>query len=178
MCLVFLLAVSVSLDTLSVGMAYSAAGIKIPGRTKGIIALINGALTLGAVLLGRTLRGYVPEIWFRFLGGVILVFLGGRTLWNSLGENKTPDCDTDHSHVLDPREGVILGLSLALDSVTAALGLGGEKMTGYLFSVFIVVMGCAFLTIGEKLVCSLRRLNGMGGVILIVLGLFRIFFVS
>lgn len=174
--LVVLIAISVSLDTLGIGMAYAMSGIRIPWSTKLVMAILNGVLTMCAVLLGERLGTLVPEVWFRVTGSVILIVLGGRTLWNALGDNKTADYDKDSSHILEPWEGSVLGLTLALDSISAGLGIAGCGMAAYLFPVLTALAGAIFLTIGGRIVCNLRRLNGIGGGILVILGLFRLFY--
>ena len=58
MFVVCLLALSVSLDTLGIGMAYAMSGICIPKRIRLFIALLNGVLTAVALLRVRhALRG-------------------------------------------------------------------------------------------------------------------------
>lgn len=58
MFVVCLLALSVSLDTLGIGMAYAMSGICIPKRIRLFIALLNGVLTAVAFLQVRhALRG-------------------------------------------------------------------------------------------------------------------------
>ena len=56
MFVVCLLALSVSLDTLGIGMAYAMSGICIPKRIRLFIALLNGVLTAVA-LFRHALRG-------------------------------------------------------------------------------------------------------------------------
>lgn len=174
--LILLLSVSVSLDTLGIGMSYAIEGIRIPWLTKVIVALTNMALTFLSVLLAQNMNGVIPDFWLRVGGGAVLVVLGLKTLWNALGENKTADYDKDYSHVLEPAEGCVLGLTMTLDSVSAGLGLGGLGAAAYFFPVLTACSGVLFLSLGAAVWCSTRRLNGAGGVILILLGLFRIFY--
>lgn len=171
--LIVLLAISVSLDTLGIGMAYAMSGIRIPMSTKLVMAVINALLTTVAVWLGGQLSTVIPDFWFRFAGGSVLMVLGGRTLWNALGDNATADYDRDDSHILEPWEGVVLGLTLALDSVSAGLGIRGTGIVPFLFPVLASVSGVVFLTIGSRICYNLRRINGIGGGILIILGLLR-----
>ena len=171
--LILLLAVSVSLDTLGIGMAYAVSGIRIPWNTRLLIALLNGILTFCAVAAGGRLEAFVPQRLFQIGGAAILIFLGGRTLWNALGENKTADYDRDASHVLEPWEGIALGLTLALDSASAGIGITGKSWVVWTFPVLTALTGITFLTAGGKIRCNLRRVNGAGGVILILLGLLR-----
>lgn len=174
MLIVILLAVSVSLDTFGVSMAYGLAGIVIPRCTRLLIAFLNGFLTLVAIWLGRLLCSGVPPLIFQILGAVILTALGIKTLWNALGENKTAHYDKDDSHVIDLREGLIIGVVFALDSISAALGILNFGRIIYLFPLCTAILCDIFLLPGGKHLHNLRRLNGASGIILILLGLFRL----
>ena len=176
MALILLLSVSVSLDTLGIGMSYAIEKIRIPWQTKIIVALTNMVLTFFTVLLARYLNDFMPDFWISLFGGCVLLALGGKTLWNALGENKTADYDRDDSHVLELAEGCALGVTMALDAVSAGLGLGNLGPVAYLFPIVTAFSGLLFLSLGAVLGGSTRRLNGAGGVILILLGLFRIFY--
>lgn len=175
MLFVLLLALSVSLDTLGIGMAYAMAGIRIPRRTRLLVAALNGVLTGLALDLGKRCLYHVPEIWFRLIGGTILLILGIKTLWNALGDNKAAQYDKDNSRSIDLREGCVLGLALALDSISAAFGIVGQG-TGTILFPFCTAFLCGFfLWVGERHCYNVRRLNGVSGAILIMFGLFRIF---
>ena len=175
MLLVFLLSVSVSLDTLGIGMAYAMAGIRIPARTRLLVASLNGILTGLAIFLGGKCLHGVPDLWFQLLGGSILIVLGIKTLWNALGDNKTAQYDRDNSRSIDLREGCLLGLALALDSVSAAFGIVGQEIGIFLFPLCTSFLCAFFLWIGGKYTYNVRRLNGVSGVLLIILGLFRLY---
>lgn len=174
MLIVALLAVSVNLDTLSVTMSYAMAGIVIPKRTRLLITLLNGVLTVAAIWLGRFLCGGIPEWFFQVFGAVVLTALGIKTLWNALGENKTADYDKDASRSIDIREGCVVGVVFALDSISAALGILNMGEIVYLFPICTAVLCYAFLLLGGKSFYNLRRLNGLSGVVLIVFGLLRL----
>ena len=175
MLIVVLLAVSVSLDTLGVAMAYGMAGIVIPVRTRLLISFINGALTATAVWLGQFLCVEIPTFVFQILGAVILIALGVKTLWNALGDNKMADYDKSASRVIELREGCIIGVVFALDSVSAALGIINLGNVVYAFPVCTAVLCYVLLLLGGRYLYNLRRINGASGVILIVLGLLRLF---
>lgn len=80
MFVVCLLALSVSLDTLGIGMAYAMSGICIPKRIRLFIALLNGVLTAVALFAGSTCLAGLPEPCFRLIGGGILILLGAKTV--------------------------------------------------------------------------------------------------
>ena len=158
MFVVCLLALSVSLDTLGIGMAYAMSGICIPKRIRLFIALLNGVLTAVALFAGSTCLAGLPEPCFRLIGGGILILLG----------------DKDNSRSIDIKEGSALGSALALDSVSAALSLVGQGTIIWLFPVCTAFLCGAFLWIGGQRIYHVRRLNGISGILLILLGLFRV----
>lgn len=174
MLIVVLLAVSVSLDTFGVSMAYGMAGIVIPRRTRFLIAFLNGILTFFAIWMGRLLCAGIPTLVFQILGACILTTLGIKTLWNALGDNKTADYDKDASRIIDLREGCVVGVVFALDSVSAALGILNLDKVVYLFPVCTAILCYVFLLPSGKHLYNLRRLNGLSGVLLIVFGLLRL----
>ena len=170
------LAVSVSLDTLGVSMAYSAAGITIPMGTRILISMVNGILTAIAIGIGKVFLVEIPSLIFQIFGAAILVILGIRILWNALGENRTADYDRNASRRIELREGCVVGVAFALDSVSAALGILNIGSIVYCFPFCSALLCYVFLMIGTKKVYNLRRLNGISGVILILLGVSRLFF--
>lgn len=172
---IFMLALSVSLDTLGIGMAYAMAGIRIPNRTRILVASLNGVLTGLALLLGESCLSRVPKQWFQLVGGSILLILGVKTLWNALGENRAAQYDRDDSRSIDLREGCLLGLALALDSVSAALSIAGQGAGNMVFPFCTAFLCGFFLWVGERHSYNVRRLNGVSGVILLILGLLRLF---
>lgn len=174
--LIMLLAFSVSLDVLGIGAAYAVSGIRIPWNTRIVISGINTLLTMGFILAGQKLGMLVPEYWFQAAGGGILVVLGSRTLWNALGENATADYDKDDSHTLEPLEGIVLGLTLALDGACAGLGICDMGAVACLFPIFTGSASLVFLSLGARISCNLRRLNGAAGAVLVILGVIRFFY--
>ena len=68
MFVVCLLALSVSLDTLGIGMAYAMSGICIPKRIRLFIALLNGVLTAVALF------AVIYIIVFRFTDQLVALF--------------------------------------------------------------------------------------------------------
>lgn len=173
--IILLLAVSVSLDVLGISVAYALSGIRIPWNTRIVISAINMILNFAVILLGTKLNLLISEFWLRLAGAGILVTLGSRTLWNALGENVTADYDRDASCSLEPYEGILLGVTLALDCVCAALGICDMGAVAWLFPVMTGGASLLFLSVGSKIHCNLRRLNGLAGGVLIILGAARFF---
>lgn len=172
---IILLAVCVSLDSLSTGMAYASSGIQIPRNTKITIAIINGLVTLIAVAAGGYMCCIIPDVSLRLAGGGILAGLGGRTLWDTWKNREAKSFDFDNSKVLDPKEGVLIGLSMAFDSMSAGISIAGSGALSFVFPVLTALAGTAFLSIGNFIKINMRRINCLGGIILILLGLLRCF---
>ena len=75
---IILLATSLSLDALGVGLAYGLRKIKIPLSSKLIICLFSIIYSGAALLLGKSLSTVLPPFISRLLGVAILILMG---LW-------------------------------------------------------------------------------------------------
>lgn len=106
MFVVCLLALSVSLDTLGIGMAYAMSGICIPKRIRLFIALLNGVLTAVALFAGSTCLAGLPEPCFRLIGGGILILLGAKTCIRVLQNKGEVQYDKDNSRSIDIKKAV------------------------------------------------------------------------
>jgi putative sporulation protein YtaF len=73
----FLIALSCNLDNVGVGLAYGARGIRLPLATNLYIALLTGAGTGLAMILGEQTFMFLSPDSGAILGGAILVFMGG-----------------------------------------------------------------------------------------------------
>ena len=69
-----------------------------------------------------------------------------------------------------------LGLTLALDGACAGLGICDMGMAAWLFPVLTGSASLVFLSAGTRISCNLRRLNGVAGAVLIILGVIRFFY--
>ena len=176
--LICILALSVSLDSLSIGMAYAMKGVRIPWSTRVLIGVINITLTALAVYAGQQLEQWISIWWFGLIGGCILIGIGAKTLWNAIGEKRTKDYDRDLSCSIEPAEGIVLAASLALDSMCAALGIHSSGTMVYAFPVLTGTISVVLLSLGfhlcKKICRGLWQLNGMAGCVLIVVGVLRL----
>lgn len=175
MLLILILSLSVSLDTLGVSIAYAMAGIGIPKRSRVLVAVINGGITGMAVFAGAYCLTEVPDFWFSIFGGCILILLGIKSLWNVFFDSRAAQYDRDHSRSIDLKEGCFLGLALSLDSAGAGLGIIGQGEWMFLFPLFTAALCGIFLGIGEKIKYNVGRLNAVSGILLVLLGVFRLY---
>lgn len=169
-----LLAVSVSFDSMGTGMAYAMRGVRIPWPTRFLTALSGGVLTLLAVTAGDWIKKWIPDLAFGLIGGSILLVLGIRAVIEVAGNAQEKDYDRDGSKVLEPCESAALCLSMAVDSVSAGLCLGGEGWQKFLFPLFTALSGMLFLSAGNVIRARSHLPGIFGGLILTALGLFRL----
>ena len=94
---IILLALSATVDSWAVGMAYKAQKIKIPLPAKGMISLVSGMTALIAVLFGRLLSEILPIAAIQASGGTLLAVMGVKALWQIKKEEEKTNYDLDLS---------------------------------------------------------------------------------
>ncbi|MGE5590150.1 MAG: sporulation membrane protein YtaF [Bacillota bacterium] len=151
---VVLLAVSLSLDSLSVGLTYGTRGLRVGAPARLILGLASMSLSALALGLGQAAAGLVPPGLSRWAGALVLMALGAALAWRGLRSptaNGDPcptaweirlrslglviqilrepvSADVDRSGEVTPSESLALGLALAADSVGAGFG---AALSGY-----------------------------------------------
>ena len=73
---VFLLAISLSMDALGIGVSYGLRGIRTPWKARFVICFISMLFTGAAVGLGNILLLIIPDGAARLIGSGMLVLLG------------------------------------------------------------------------------------------------------
>jgi len=96
----FLLCIAVSFDGWGAGFSYGARNLRIPFLSLIVISL-SSALTIGlSMFLGWTFTQYFSLGLTRFLGGGILVILGGWVVWQGLAQNQEPFLNRNEHHTI------------------------------------------------------------------------------
>ncbi|AOY75031.1 sporulation membrane protein YtaF [Clostridium formicaceticum] len=173
-----LIAVAISMDSLSVGVAYGIKNIKVPLRSLIILDFISVTLLSFGFFAGNLLTKLVPTVVTEFIGASILVAIG---LWfiaqswlnykypkekvpqltsiavisiNSLGIainilRDPSKADLDISGIIDTKEAVLLGIALAIDSLAIGIAVSLSSVFIILFTLLLVaVMNLVFLLSG------------------------------
>jgi putative sporulation protein YtaF len=174
---IIVLATSLSLDALGVGVVYGVKKVKIPLPSKLIICLFSIFYAAIALIIGKSLSSILAPIFAKLVGITILALMGvwiiiqallkdtsigykDETLWKvaikSLGITiqviRNPmEFDIDKSGAIDTTESLLLGLALSVD----AIGVGiGSALTGFYSPVIPFIIGffqMIFLYIGTFL---------------------------
>lgn len=173
-----LLAIAISLDSFSTGLAYGLRKMRIPWRSILIIALCTAA-TLGvAMLAGQLLQQLVSVEFANRLGGSILILIGMFVIYQFFKkENPSPivneklvfnweiktlgvvihilkkptRADFDQSGTVTGVEALILGAALSLDAFGAGIGAAMLGFSPLLLSSCAAVMSGVFLASGLQI---------------------------
>lgn len=151
---VLLLAISLSLDSLSVGLIYGARNLRMGLPARLVIGLASVGLSGFSMLLGRAVAGLAPVHVARVIGALVLVGIGAAMTWRAWRPQarcadgapaawqirlrplglviqiiREPVCaDVDRSGEVSTAESLALGLALAVDSAAAGFG---TALAGY-----------------------------------------------
>ena len=96
---VMLLSVSLSMDSLFLGLAYGIKQTKIPLPSKLMICLFSILYAIAAILIGSSISTFLPKEAAKIIGGAILAIVGIMMLINAFKQNKavTSDIITENS---------------------------------------------------------------------------------
>ncbi|WP_027634557.1 sporulation membrane protein YtaF [Clostridium hydrogeniformans] len=198
-----ILAISASLDSLSVGVAYGSDNIKVSLKNITIISLITALGTLISMILGYFLSTFLTETLANAIGSILLIFIG---LWfiisffykkdvkdtkiqlpsetcnykNILGNPSI--ADTDNSKSIDTKECICLSIALSLNNLGLGISAsitGINPLTATLLT-FLIGMICFLIGffIGKKFLSKyLGNYSGLfSGILILALAVFQLFF--
>ncbi|KAB3534107.1 sporulation membrane protein YtaF [Alkaliphilus pronyensis] len=176
-----LIAIAISIDSLSVGFAYGAKNIKVPLRSLAILDLISVSLLSVGLFTGNLLTKLFHTTIADLFGAFIIIGIGIWYLIQGWLNYKYPPCkvdkptsiiiisikslgiainvlrdptkiDCDVSGVIDTKEAVILGIALAVDSLAVGVAVSISSIPVILLTlILVVVMNLLFLTLGMYL---------------------------
>lgn len=168
----FFLAISSSIDSLGIGITYGIKNTKISYIGKIILFLVSFAISLLSINFGNLLKNVLTDAIANTIGSLIFIILGLLICFQI-----SPDFD--HSNSIDPKEALLLGLALSLDSF--CIGIGGSfiGINSILFPIFIASFQFIFLNLGIFLGRKLNKLSflpsntwsNISGFLLITIGI-------
>lgn len=170
-----MLALSVSIDSLGIGITYGLKQTKINMYAKIILFFISFIITSLSVLLGNFISSFLSPTISKIFGSLILICIGIMIIYQVYKPSVTRKklktynillkslgitikiihdpmySDLDSSKVIDAKESFYLGLALSLDSI--GIGIAGSVLVNnfILFSLFVSSFQLLFLTIGNML---------------------------
>lgn len=183
---ILILAVSLSMDALGIGISYGLRGIRVPWKARLVICAISMTVTGAAVGLGSVLLRIIPAQAAKLLGCGMLLILGLGIIVQGFRKRKEENpfsCDFDRSKAIETAEALYLGAALSVDSFGAGVSSAVSGMNSVLVPVFAGLVQMLFLwgggLLGRRL--KLVRLKNPGvfvylsGGLLVVLAVLRWF---
>ena len=193
------IALTLSLDALAVSFAYGCKKIKIPLLSAVIINLICTAIIGLAFLFGAVLFPYIPEWVAAGLSFSILLIIGIIKLLDSITKSlirkhtqiskevklslfnfkfilnlyaDPESADIDVSRCIDPREAVLLAISVSLDGFAIGFGAALLGYDGWAIILLSLLTNGAALWLGSVLGTKTAQkipfnISWLAGVILI-----------
>lgn len=168
--LILTIAVSLSMDTFSLALAYGTN--EIPKKSRYVLSMTVGLFHFFMPIIGLCLGSYILnliKIDPGIIVGLILIFIGFQMTF----EDNEAENDINKFKIIDY---LLFAFAVSIDSFSVGLTLNTISQN-YLFS-FVSFAICSFiftllgLSIGNKVKKSLGKIaTSTGGVILIIIGL-------
>ena len=212
--IILLFCLAMSLDCIMVGISYGISGISLPVSSMAVVAAISGLVLLASMSLGGILAGIIPIGMLAIISSSVLAIIG---IWRicsvkksrhtkkkntpvllsfkiplfhvAVQVSRTPEAaDANKDGTVDASDAFVLGIAMALDSLSAGLG---AALVGFSpISTSVTAAACCFLCILISLKAGARfRLTLVGsqhkyitkdtaayvsGIILILLAIWRL----
>ncbi|MBR1802545.1 MAG: manganese efflux pump [Clostridia bacterium] len=177
-----LLALSTSIDSIGIGIAYGLRNIKISRRATVILFAIALIVSTLAIAIGNIIHQILPGNITSWLGGGFLVLMGIILLLQSMKEPNS--YDVDNSKQIDSKEAISLGIALSLDSFSIGIGTGvvGENII-WIFPILVAIFQIVFLKLGGLIGNKLTKIshlpssiwNILAAILLIIIGIVSFF---
>ncbi len=177
--LTFLLAFSLSVDALAVGISLGAGCIRVSRGGRLLVCLLATGMAFLSMQAGNLLTTIFSPLAAKIIGGAVLLCIGlwmiasgllKSTLEKSAADGDTPlfelafrslgitlrilrspqSSDTDRSGIIELSEALPLGLALSIDMLGTGVGIGAMGIASPLLPLVVGGFQVLFLYIGEK----------------------------
>ena len=178
-----LLALSVSIDSLGIGITYGIKHTKISSISNIILFSMSFCITSGSIFIGHYISVLLSPAFSTILGSSFLIILGVYNIYKVLN-NPPVDYDIDHSNNIDRKEAIFLGLALSIDSACVGIGSGIIGINDIILPVLVSSFQLIFINCGnlvakniiQRIDISEQALSIFSAIILILVGICRITF--
>ena len=178
-----LLALSVSIDSLGIGITYGIKHTKIRSISNIILFAISFCMTSGSIFIGHYISVLLSPTFSTILGSSFLIILGVYNIYKVLN-NPPVDYDIDHSNNIDRKEAIFLGLALSIDYACVGIGSGIIGLNDIILPILVSSFQLVFLNCGnlvakyiiQRIEIQENVLAILSGAVLILVALLRIVF--
>lgn len=177
-----LLALSASVDALSLGLTYGIKKTHMSKLANIIIFIIVFCSSSISILLGHYISLLFSPTISSVLGAALLILLGIYNLYKSKN-NCSTNFDKDNSNFIDNQESIFLGFAVAIDASCVSLSSGIIGYGSFILPIFMGVLHIFFVNCGnivassiiKKINISDKTLSTFSGILLILIGVTRLF---
>jgi len=178
---IFAVAFALGIDAFSLSIGIGLSGVKRRQiyLVSAVVAIFHVLMPLIGLYLGQILGSYVGPIASSF-GAIVLIFIGGHTIWENIKEIKSSSGSTsgrfDAVSISHPLSLLLLAASVSLDALTVGLGLGALRvdltLTILIMGIVAGIMTFGGLIFGKKLSRTIgEKAELLSGLILIGIGI-------
>lgn len=169
-----LLAICVSIDSLSIGLTYGFKNTKITFMSKFILFIIALLVTSLSTFIGSSINNIFSANISKIIGSVLLCFMGIWIILQSVTNQKERvkkeyhffikflgitvqiirnpiSSDLDNSNQIDGKEALYLGIALSLDSIGIGIGSSIFGLNSFLFPILVAIFQLCFTSFGSYL---------------------------
>ena len=180
-----LLALSASIDALSLGITYGIKKTKMSKTANIIIFMIVFCCSTIAILVGHFLSLLFSPMFSILLGSSLLIMLGLYNIYKGVKKSNTfENFDIDNSNYIDTKEAIAIGLAVAVDASCVSMGAGIIGYISFILPIFMAIFHTLFVNCGNfiaksvvnKLNVPSNILSILSGILLILIGISRIIF--
>lgn len=175
----FLLATSVSIDSLGIGITYGLRKTKLTFLAKFVLFAFSFIVTSISIYLGSFIASFLPSFFTKLIGTILLISMGIWVIYQSVfssTEKKRIDSspkihqiffkslgitiqiirdpitsDFDQSHLIDAKEALYLAFALSIDSICVGIGSSFIGANSLLFPFLVSIFQLLFLSLGGKI---------------------------
>lgn len=170
-----ILALSVSIDSLGIGITYGIKNTSLNFFAKFILIVMSVSFSACSIFIGNVISLILSDFLTKFISSFILVIIGIIVLIDPI------PFDFDNSCNIDMKEAFLLGIALSLDSISVGIGSSIGGYSNIFFPIFSASFQLLFLSlgifIGKKIVKKTgipdKTWNFISGTVLILFGFIK-----
>lgn len=176
-----LLAISVSIDSLGIGITYGLKHTEISVLSKIILCLMSMLFTSISTIIGTQLLCFLPHFYVQIIGCLILIIIGAWIIRQAIN-SPSISYDLDNSKKIDWQEAILLGIALSIDSIGVGIGSSLLGINTFLFPILVASFQLLFLSLGKFISSKVTQLLNvaentwsiLSGSILIFIGILKL----
>lgn len=186
---IILLAMSLSMDSMGIGISYGLRKVRISFIVKIIISLISIIFTATSIFIGELILLIIDKDIANLMGCLMLIGLGVFIIYQALRKNQKDkksirpmtrsfmlksfgitikiirdpiSCDFDKSSHIDIKEAIYLGVALSIDSFGAGISSAVSGLDSYFIPLAVGLCQFLFLSCGiilGKKISTLKKVD-------------------